>query len=194
MRTHLTTTPLPPRRSGQGGPTPGRANPPKEERQAAFLEAYRLLGVISTACQAVDVPSRLYYFWMKQDADFAGRFKEAHEAVVDEAEAELRRRGIHGDAEPVFYQGTQCGTVQRKSDACLIFYLKGRRGDVFRERATIGDDPAGAAQLVSVAALEVIQRLAALSTRFGSQPQLALPATTQPSLPPIPVAPSNGNK
>jgi hypothetical protein len=122
---------------------PGVPLPPPAERKAAFLEAYRVVGVISQACEATGVGRRTHYEWMRTDPDYAEQFAETHEAVVDEAEAELKRRGIHGDAKPVFFKGVQCGTVQEKSDACLIFYLKGRRGDVFRDRGEISGPGGG---------------------------------------------------
>jgi hypothetical protein len=84
---------------------------------------------------------------MKEDPTFAAHFRIATEEVVDEAEAELKRRGVHGIQEPVHYQGERVDTVTRKSDACLIFYLKGRRGDVFRDRAEISGPGGGPVEL-----------------------------------------------
>ena len=38
--------------------------------------------------------------------------------------------------EPVFYKGAKCGAVQKYSDLLLIFLLKARRPDMYRERWT----------------------------------------------------------
>ena len=47
------------------------------------------------------------------------------------------RRAREGVDEPVFYQGEHCCNVRRYSDTLLIFMLKARKPDVYRERASI---------------------------------------------------------
>ncbi len=47
--------------------------------------------------------------------------------------------------------------ITRYSDACLIFYLKGRRGDVFRERSEITGAGGGPIQTVDLAHLTTDQ-------------------------------------
>ena len=42
-----------------------------------------------------------------------------------------------GVDEPVFYQGAQCGAVRKYSDTLLIFMLKARRPEKYRERANV---------------------------------------------------------
>lgn len=102
-----------------------------------------MTGVISTACEGADIPRSMHYEWLETDPAYRAQFTAVHEAVVDEAEAELKRRGIHGDDRPVFYRGEKCGSIREKSDACLIFYLKGRRGDIFRDRGEISGPGGG---------------------------------------------------
>lgn len=105
------------------------------QRQELFLAAYRKLGVITLATESVRISPKTHYDWLRQDVNhYRDRFSAAHEAVVDMAESELRRRGIKGYDRPVYYQGEVCGAVREYSDACLIFYLKGRRSDVFRDQ------------------------------------------------------------
>ena len=63
---------------------------------------------------------------------------EAYQAAVNDAldslEEEARRRAHDGWQEPVYQGGKQVGTVQRFSDNLLMFLLKGKRPEVFRER------------------------------------------------------------
>jgi hypothetical protein len=58
-------------------------------------------------------------------------------ARIEEAEQELKRRGIDGWTEPVFdARGQQCGERRRFSDACLIFFLKAHKPEVYSDKPT----------------------------------------------------------
>ena len=69
--------------------------------------------------------------------DLAERWAEAIEAGTDYLEDEARRRAAEGVSKPVFYQGEQCGSVQEFSDTLLIFLLKGRRPEKFRDNINL---------------------------------------------------------
>jgi len=77
----------------------------KELRQAAFLQAYSLTGVIGTACQAVGVSRTTVRKWREDDEVFEERFADAFEDAVDPVEEELRKRAMLGFEKPVIYQG-----------------------------------------------------------------------------------------
>jgi hypothetical protein len=54
---------------------------------------------------------------------------------LEEAEMELKRRGIDGWSEPIFdAKGSLCGERRRFSDACLIFFLKHHKPEVYGDR------------------------------------------------------------
>jgi hypothetical protein len=56
---------------------------------------------------------------------------------IEEAEQELKRRGIDGWTEPVFdAKGQMCGERRRYSDACLIFFLKAHKPELYRDQPT----------------------------------------------------------
>jgi hypothetical protein len=56
---------------------------------------------------------------------------------IEEAEQELKRRGIDGWTEPVFdAKGNLCGERRRFSDACLIFFLKAHKPEVYSDKPT----------------------------------------------------------
>jgi hypothetical protein len=77
----------------------------------------------------------------KSDADFERRWKEADELAIERMEAEADRRAVDGTDKPVFYQGERSGEVREYSDSLLIFRLKARRPEVYRERFEHSADP-----------------------------------------------------
>lgn len=53
---------------------------------------------------------------------------------IEEAELELKRRGIDGWTEPIYdAKGEKVGDRPRYSDACLIFFLKHHKPEVYSE-------------------------------------------------------------
>lgn len=104
------------------------------KKRAAFLTSLiETGGNVSRACEAAGIARQRVYEWRSADADFAAAWDEAVEAGTDELEEEARRRAYEGVDEPVFYQGETCGTVRKYSDTLLIFLLKGRRPDKYRD-------------------------------------------------------------
>ena len=55
------------------------------------------------------------------------------ELGTEALEYEAVRRAYHGVAEPVFYNGVQCGSVTKYSDKLLMFLLKARNPAKYRE-------------------------------------------------------------
>ncbi|WP_254240927.1 terminase [Achromobacter insolitus] len=58
------------------------------------------------------------------DEEFAKAWDQAIRIATLGLEDEARRRAQEGVDEPVFYLGSQCGTVRKYSDTLLIFLLK----------------------------------------------------------------------
>lgn len=108
------------------------------KKRAIFLSSLiETGGNVSRACLVAGIARQRLYEWRTADPLFAAAWDEAVEAGTDELEEEARRRAFSGVEEPVFYQGDICGTVQKYSDTLLIFLLKGRKPDKYRERVTI---------------------------------------------------------
>ncbi len=125
----------------------------KDARKDKLVEAYAANAAsIAPACLAAGVSRSTYKRWRKEDAEFASRLEEAYEAAVDEAEAEVRRRGVHGVEEPVVHKGALMYltdsrglfvldddleriplTVNKKSDRMLELYVRANR-DQYRDR------------------------------------------------------------
>jgi len=115
-----------------------------------------------------------FYVELQRRPELATRFKEAqlqrdkvrNAKRIEEAEAELARRGIDGWEEPVFdIKGNHCGNKRRYSDACLIFMLKSLKPEVFADRpqALIQNN-------VTIASKEEKEILAEWRQRLGAAP------------------------
>lgn len=104
------------------------------KKRTAFIESLRETGGnVSRSCEAADMSRVAAYEWRTADPEFAKEWNDAVEFGTDELEEEARRRAYAGVDEPVFYQGEQCGTVRKYSDTLLIFLLKGRRPETYRD-------------------------------------------------------------
>lgn len=107
----------------------------KKARQAAFLDAFRQTGNISTAAKLAEVDRKEHYRWLEAGGDYPQQFEDATETAADGLEAEARRRAVEGVEEPVgWFKGEPGGYVRKYSDTLLIFLLKGARPEKYRER------------------------------------------------------------
>ena len=106
----------------------------RRRKQDQFLAAFGEHATIAAAATASDIGRRTHYDWLDADDAYAGRFREVEEDVTEALEAEARRRAQLGVEEPVYYKGERVDTIRRYSDVLLIFLLKARRPDVYRER------------------------------------------------------------
>ena len=122
-------------------------------RKLAFLTRYSRDANVAASCGAAGVCRGTSVRWRKEDPDFGRACSEAYEAVVDVAEAEVRRRGVDGWQEPVMVKGApvfrRCPitgdllldelgepvplTVNRRSDRLLEVYVKANRAG-YRDR------------------------------------------------------------
>lgn len=108
------------------------------KKRAKFLDAIvETGGNITRACQVAGISRRAAYEWREEEEAFRVEWDDAVEAGTDELEEEARRRAFAGVDEPVFYQGEECGAIRKYSDTLLIFLLKGRKPDKYRERVQI---------------------------------------------------------
>lgn len=106
----------------------------ENKQRADFLEALSETGNVTESAKMANVSRRTIYNWRAADEDFAKAWNDAAELGCDALEDEATRRAKDGVDEPVFYKGEECGTVRKYSDTLLIFLLKGRRPDKFKDR------------------------------------------------------------
>ena len=125
-------------------------------KKKRFLRAFKKYGVIGPACEYADVCRDTVSRWRKKDLDFAKAMQNAFEFAVDEAEAELRKRGLHGWDEPVLYKGEPIFkrdpttgdylldddfnpipyTINKRSDRLLEVYTRSHRPQ-YKERSEV---------------------------------------------------------
>jgi hypothetical protein len=117
------------------GPKPGTIRTAANRRK--FIEALAITANVSTACKLARVGRNSIYEWRKDDPSFRVEWDETVELGTGALEDEAVRRACEGTLKPVYYGGKKIGTVREYSDSLLIFMLKARRPEKFRERFDI---------------------------------------------------------
>jgi len=116
-----------PRRPRADGWTP--------EVQRRFIEALADTGMVSAACQAVDMSTRSAYRLRRAPGSesFARAWDVALDAAADALADIVFARAIEGVEEPVFDRdGCRIGSKQRYNDRLAMFLLRAYRPDRFR--------------------------------------------------------------
>ncbi len=120
----------------------------REKLQAAFLTAFRESCTVAQAAKTAKVGRRTHYDWLKADPSYREQFEDLEEAVTETLEREAMRRASEGTLKPVFYQGKTCGEIREYSDTLLIFLLKARRPETYRERSDINSTLQGTVRMI----------------------------------------------
>lgn len=102
-----------------------------------FLTTLREGATVAGACKASKIGRSTAYRWRGADGDFAAAWDEAVEIGTETIEDELKRRAVDGWEEPVFYQGKAVAMITKYDTTALIFLLKARNPERFRDRASI---------------------------------------------------------
>jgi hypothetical protein len=102
-----------------------------------YLEALSVTGIINYAAAAARVARSTVYYWLGDDPDFARRHEEAITESTERMEQEAWRRATQGVEKPVYYKGEQVGSIREHSDTLLIFMLKARKPETYRERVDV---------------------------------------------------------
>ena len=107
------------------------------EQRARFLEALASGLSVTGAAAEAGVHRCTPYGWREADPEFAKAWDIARDAGTDRLEDEAWRRAYSGTDRPVFQAGALVGKTRDYSDLLLIFLLKGRRPDVYRDNAKL---------------------------------------------------------
>lgn len=102
--------------------------------KSRFIEHFALMGNVSKACEATGCSRRVIYDWQHKDEEFALAMHEANLMATEVLEAEAWERATAGSEKPVYQNGALVGYVPEKSDTLLIFLLKARAPEKYRER------------------------------------------------------------
>jgi hypothetical protein len=140
----------------------------KAEKQRIFLETLATGRSVAAACGAAALGRATAYEWRHADPDFAIAWEEADQIGVEALEDEARRRAVEGVEEPVgFHQGAPSAYVRRFSDTLLMFLLKGKRPDIYRDNASVevAGKNGGPIETKDVGTTELARRIAFLLTK-----------------------------
>jgi hypothetical protein len=105
-------------------------------KQRAFLAAYSKTGNISVAAKSASVGRRSHRDWMASEL-YSTAFAEADEDAIELLEGEALRRAVQGTERTVYYQGRECGRMREYSDNLLMFLLKGRKPEKYRDNVQV---------------------------------------------------------
>lgn len=102
-----------------------------------FIGAILEGDTVRDACKFAGVDISLPYKRRTIDPEFREAWQEAMEVGTELMEYEAARRAYHGNLEPVFYKGEEVGAVRKYSDVLLMFLLKGRKPDTYRDSSSV---------------------------------------------------------
>lgn len=111
---------------------PNNTDTIKRDWYENFLVAFNEFGMVTTACRHAKIGRTTFYDALKTDPAFAEEFRFIEEEVTEQLEAEAFRRAHDGVTKP-----TKFGDVKEYSDTLLIFLLKARRPEKYRERLDV---------------------------------------------------------
>lgn len=105
------------------------------KKREDFLTALAETANVTRSCKKAKITRSNLYLWRDADEDFEKEWDAALEKGTDYLEDEAVRRAAEGTLKPIFQGGKKVGTIREYSDTLLIFMLKARRPDKFKERS-----------------------------------------------------------
>lgn len=155
--------------SGQVGNRPARVPTWTEEFLTLLAGGHTVAG----AARRVKIRTHTAQARRRKDPAFAAAWNEATRLGTVLMEREAERRAYYGTLKGVYYKGVRCGVERTYSDTLMIFLLKARRPDKYRERY---DD--GARQPVQINVnVETVTGTTQPVTLVTQGPALPLPNT-----------------
>ena len=109
------------------------------------------------SAEAIGAGRATVYAWREEDEAFAAAWDVAVEESTDSMEREALRRAVRGTDKPVFQGGELVGTISEHSDTLLIFMLKARRPNVYRDHVKVDVDAKGTAGVMLVPGLVSVE-------------------------------------
>jgi hypothetical protein len=162
-----------------GRPAPkrdvGRPQSGSEDWAPHFIEQLMTGCSLKDAARLSNISQTVTLRRRATDPEFAEAWRTAAAIGTEHLEEEAARRAYHGTLKPVFYKGVKCGVVREYSDSLMMFLLKGRKPEVYRDN--VGDNVRGDKYVqVNVQAAEQVRDM----IRRGELPSIpADPLTVQ---------------
>jgi len=148
---------------------------PRPEQIDKVLDLVSKGSTVQDACLAAGVLKRQFSRIRAADKEIKARFAEAWENGAEVMEAEAFRRAVTGVNKPVYQMGFEVGVVREYSDTLLIFLLKGRKPDVYRERTELTGRGGGPIE-VRDARADLAGHLARIAEREKTKPNPGIPS------------------
>jgi hypothetical protein len=105
------------------------------DQRQAFLDTLTDDGNVRRACRDSGLPRTTAYRLRKEEPELAAAWDQAVNTGNDALEDEAIERALHGVEEEIWYGGKHIGTTRKYSDSLLMFLLKARRPEKFRDAA-----------------------------------------------------------
>jgi hypothetical protein len=122
----------------------------RRDVQIELLAAYERIGTIMGAADEVGIDRQNHYIWLEKDSEYADMWREAQEFHTQVLEREAAERATVGQAKGVYFQGEKVGEERYKSDVLLIFLLKSRRPELYRDRYEVSGPQGGPIQVAAM--------------------------------------------
>lgn len=105
--------------------------PEKREQFLTALDEFN--GNVSKALESAKLSRSAAYDWKNEDEDFSSAWEDIVEATTERLESEAWRRAHNGVERGVYYQGERVATEREYSDSLLMFTLKARKPEKYRD-------------------------------------------------------------
>lgn len=109
----------------------------QDSRKRAWLEAFEEHGTVVEACRQTGMVRSTVYRWRQDDKSFEVAWADIEEATTERMEREAYRRAVEGVVEPLVSAGKLVTDVRKFSDTLLIFMLKSRRPERYRDNVKV---------------------------------------------------------
>jgi mannose/cellobiose epimerase-like protein (N-acyl-D-glucosamine 2-epimerase family) len=107
------------------------------QKDGKFLATLAKTADVTASAKAAGYSRRSVYEWREYDEKWREDWEDAWHRGVDAMEEEARRRAIDGVNKAVYHKGKIVGYEKVYSDNLLMFMLKARRPDRFRDNSSI---------------------------------------------------------
>lgn len=114
-----------------------------QQKQKFLAKLQKTAGNVSKAAKGIGNSRSILYEHKSKDPDFSKAWDNVIDDVVDSMEEELHRRSTKGVLEPVFFKGEMVAKIRKFSDPLLMFALKGKRPEIYRERFDVNQHVTG---------------------------------------------------
>lgn len=120
-----------------------------QENREKFLAALKLEnGRVATAAESCNLSRTALYAWKSDDPEFSDAWDQIVEVTTEVLEKEAWRRAHDGVDKDVFYQGEKIATETTFSDQLIMFLLRGRKPETYRDNSKVELGGVGGGPLV----------------------------------------------